>query len=313
MTKLVVTDPLPLEEDHYRRLAALGDLQVHDTQPRDAAELINRLQGCEAAVVGWCRMTRDVLAALPDLRFMSLWAAGTNLVDMDAAKDRNVSVSVTKGYADTAVAEFTLGAMLALTRKIWTAALRLRDGDNDWRPYLGRDLSSLTIGIIGAGSIGRQVIRLVNAFGASCLVTTKHPTAPRAAELGVDFVDIDTLLERSDIVSLHLPLNAETEHLIDGQRLRRMKDSAYLINTSRAGLINTDALMSALEGERLAGAALDVFEIEPPVIDPTWLDHDNLLLTPHIAFNSVEATRRKNELCIGNIEAFLMGAPVNLA
>ncbi|MGI9500361.1 MAG: 2-hydroxyacid dehydrogenase [Geminicoccaceae bacterium] len=311
--KIVVTDPLPFDETHYRRLAALGTLHAHDDRPKGAADLIARLEGCEAAVVGWCHVTREVLEALPKLRFLSLWAAGTNLVDMIAAEDHDVMISVTKGYADIAVAEFTLGTMLALTRKIWTAALRLRDGHNDWRPYLGRDLSSLTVGIVGAGSIGRQVIRLVKAFDADILVTTKHPTAVRAADLAVDFVDLDELCERSDIVSLHMPLNRETEQLLDAARLTRMKPGAFLINTSRGGLVDMECVLQKLGTDHLGGAAVDVFDVEPPEIDPAWLACENLLLTPHIAFNSMEATRRKNELCLGNIEAFVRGDPVNLA
>ncbi len=313
MLEIVVADPLPFEDAHYRRLQALGPVRVHDVPPKTPTELIARLADCDAAVVGWCDVTADVLAALPRLRFLSLWAAGTNLVAMDAAKRHGVLVSVTQGYADTAVAEFTVGAMLALTRKIWPAALRMRDGHRDWRPYLGRDLSSLVIGVVGAGSIGCRVIGLLQGFGAEVLVSTLHPTPTRATALGVTFVELDHLLERSDVVSLHLPLDPNTQGLIDADRLRRMKPQSILINTSRAGLIDTESLVRGLIDGHLGGAALDVFEVEPPRIDPAWFEIDNLLLTPHIAFNSAGATRTKNELCIGNVEAFASGSPTHLA
>jgi D-3-phosphoglycerate dehydrogenase len=309
MHSIAITDPLPFDEADLAKLRALGTLTISSSLPTSEQELINRLSGHDVAVVGWCNLPRKVLEAANHLRFVSLWAAGSDHVDLVAARERGIQVSTAADYATIAVAEFTVAAIITLLRRVPEAARSLQRGVKDWRPFQGHDLNSRTVGVVGSGAIGASVIRLLHAFGANVLCHTRRPSAERAKALGVTFVEMDELVGNADVITLHIPLTPETRHLFDERRLRMMKKNAILVNTARGPLVDEAVLVKLLREGHLGGAALDVFSKEPPEPPGAWFEQDNLLLTPHIAFNTAEALIRKTATCIANVEAFARGRP----
>ena len=166
MTRITILDPLPFSEAHMAVLTAVGEVTTYETVPASEAEIVARLQGQHAVITGWCPLSRTVLEAAPDLQCISLWAAGSDYVDETAAHARNIAVFSAAGYASIAVAEFTLGAMLTLLRRIHASARALEQGVNDWRLFHGQDLHGKTVGVIGCGTIAQHVMRLLHAFGA---------------------------------------------------------------------------------------------------------------------------------------------------
>ncbi len=171
---------------------------------------------------------------------------------------------------------------------------------------------SKTIGVLGTGDIGKRVIQIAHGFGMNVLSVTAHPSPERAKALGVKFVDLDTLLSESDIVTLHVPLTPETEHMISSRELAKMKPTAILINTARGKIVDENALIDALKKKEIAGAGLDVFEKEPLPLDSPLLKMDNVLLTPHVAFLSEEALDECTYMSIENVEKFIKSQPENV-
>lgn len=222
-------------------------------------------------------------------------------------------VSNAPEYASEAVAEFVFALALDLLRKIEVADTLVHKGEFDNHYYLSnRLLAGKTIGIVGAGNIGKKVMQIAHSFGMKVISTTAHSSFERELELGVKFKPLDNLLSESDIVTLHVPLTPATEHMIEARELEMMKPSAILINTSRGKIVNEDALIDALRKKTIAGVALDVFEKEPLQIDSPLLKLDNLVLTPHIAYLSRETIEQCAKICIENVEMFLKGKPQNV-
>lgn len=312
MRRIVITDPLPFDEAQLARLNNLGEVTCYSTMPSSEEELISRLLPADATIAGWCNLTRKVLSSCKRLQFVSLWAAGTNLIDLEAAAENQITVATAADYASTAVAEFTLAAILNLTRRVSEANQAMRNGITDWRKFQGYDLNSRTVGVVGCGSIGQLVIRLLKAFHTHVLCYTRTPSNSLADALGISFVDLDSLVQASDIVTIHVPLSPETFHMFNEHRLRIMKPGSFLINTSRGDIVDESALIKLIEEGHLGGAAIDVFSKEPPDLQPFWFSHNNLILTPHIAFNSREAMFRKNDICVSNVENYLLGHPTNI-
>jgi D-3-phosphoglycerate dehydrogenase len=216
-------------------------------------------------------------------------------------------------YASEAVAEFVFALALDLLRKIEVDDVNEHKGEFDDHYYLhNRLLAGKTIGVIGAGNIGRRVMQIGNSFCMNVISTTAHPGSEREEELRVKFVPLDDLLKESDIVTLHLPLTPETEHMIGTRELELMKPTAILINTSRGKVVNEEALIDALRKKKIAGAALDVFEKEPIKRDNPLLRLDNLVLTPHIAYLSEETTDMCAKIVTENVEMFLKSKPQNV-
>lgn len=244
------------------------------------AETIGLIAGVEP-------LTGNVLAAAPALRVISRCGTGVDNVDVDAARRRNIAVRRTPEAPAAAVAELALGLMLAALRRIAESDRRLRDGK--WYRPPGRLLGACVVGVVGLGAIGRRVAELCRAFGATVLAAEPEPDA---VPEGVELVDLDAIIRRADIISLHVPLNDATDKLIGRAALSRLRPGAVLVNTSRAGVVDEDALAGALVGQDLS-AALDVFVSEP--YHGPLSSYDNTVLTPHIGSNTVE-TRRNMEL-----------------
>ena len=294
------------------QLAALPEFLMYDDAPPSQEALVARLTDAWGMVLGWARIDERVLAACPSLKFISFTGVGvTNYVDLDAATRRGVLVANTPHYGDDTVAEYTLALMLGLARHLTVLQRTLREGRWDQEPA-GIELRGKTLGILGLGGVGSRVARLGGALGMRVVAWTAHPSPERAAACGITFVERDDLAAASDVVSIHLALTSGTRHLVDGPFLSRMKPGALLINTGRGALVDTAALIDALEAGRLAGAALDVFEDEPLPPDHPLRRVEHVVLTPHAAYNSREAAKRQLSIAVENVVAALQGRPQNV-
>jgi len=280
------------------------------------------------------RVTKEVIDALPNLRLVATRSTGFDHINLQACRTRNVAVTYVPGYGDNTVAEFAFGLLLNLTRKMYLAIDQLKEtGSFALTGLRGTDLKGKTMGIIGTGRIGREAIRMAKGFGMEVVAYDPKPNPMAAGELGFRYVALEDLLAQSDAISLHCPLLPETTHLINKNNIKLVKKGAYLINTARGGLIETDALVSALRDGIIAGAGIDVLEEEGEMHEEmrilnqahpkeeelkTILQNHilmrmpNVLITPHNAFNSDGAMNRILNTTIENIESFKKGAYTNL-
>lgn len=289
------------------------EVRVGREEPPTRADIEDGIDGAAAAVLTLTeRVDAQLLAtAGPQLKIVANVAVGFDNIDLAAARAAGVMVTNTPGVLDRASADHTFALILAVTRRI-TEGDRLIRGREPWvwgpRMLVGLDVSAgATLGILGYGRIGRAVAQRAKAFDMRVLATARRAT-PGTVDDGVSFVETETLLAESDVVSVHTPLTPQTRHLIDAAALRVMKRGAYLINTARGGVVDEAALVAALRSGQLRGAALDVFEGEPTV-DPALLDAPGLVLTPHTA-SAGEATRdAMGMLAVDNVAAVLAGKP----
>jgi D-lactate dehydrogenase len=280
----------------------------------------------------YSRVTRAALQRLPGLRLIATRSTGFDHIDLAACRSRRVTVANVPSYGENTVAEHTFALILALSRNIHKAYVNTVKGDFSLEGLQGFDLKGKTLGVIGAGHIGLHVIKMARGFGMDVLVYDTRRDVFLSEVLDFRYVPLEELLGRSDIVSLHVPHTPQTHHLMNRAAFRRMKRGALLINTARGGLVDTAALVWAIDEGILGGAGLDVLEGEELVKEERQLlSHDfpkeqlatavrnhillhraNVVITPHIAFDSREALQRILETTIGNIEGFLRGAPVNV-
>ena len=309
--KIVVVDHVFLEKEHVERLKALGDLKVFGEPPKNEDELKERIDSAEIVVVGWSHLTRDVIASAKELRMISIWATTCHYADHEAAKERGIVVTHVPGYATEAVAEYAFALLLAAVRKLPVADKHVRNGDFDWRPFSGAELEGKTLGIIGTGAIGLRVGELARAFKMRLLGFDKYPNARRAAEIGLTYVDLPTLLKESDVISVHLTLTSETHGMLGKEQIEAMKKGVVIVNTSQGKVFDETALAAALKSGKIAAAGLDVFAEEPPAKDNPLFTLDNVVLSPHVGFNTVEAAKRCTDICIDNVAKFLKGTVQN--
>jgi phosphoglycerate dehydrogenase-like enzyme len=261
--------------------------------------LVEFLRGHEKAITGLDVLDAPVFAAVPELRLVSKYGVGLDMIDLEAARRHGVSIRWTPGVNHQAVAELTVCFMVALCRSIVPLATELAAGG--WRHPGGRQLSSSTIGIVGCGHVGQQVARICRAFGATVIAHDIFADDDFYREAGVRAVTLDVLLGESDIVTLHLPLDASTRGLIGSRALRLMKPDAFLINTARGGIVDEAALKQALLEQRLGGAAFDVFAAEPP-LDFELLALPNFVGTPHIGGGTREAVLAMGRAAIEGLQ-----------
>ncbi len=273
------------------------------------------------------------LQHFPSLKHIATLSTGYDHIDLAACRERGIVVSNVPSYGENTVAEQAFALLLALTRKIVPSVERTRAGSFHLDELRGTDLAGKTFGVIGSGRIGQHVMKIAKGFGMRVLAFDIHPRPELAAQLDFTYLELDELLRQSQVVSLHAPATPETHHLIDERRLRLMPPEAYLINTARGTLIDTQALLQVLNDGHLAGVGLDVLEEEcsireerellSPVFqakcdlktllaDHVLLGHPRVLITPHNAFNTVEALQRILETTIKNVQAFQAGQPQNV-
>jgi phosphoglycerate dehydrogenase-like enzyme len=280
---------------------------------RSPEDLKATIADAEFAVWWDIPVTADILAAAPRLRLLHKWGVGIDNVDLDAARAQGVAVARTTGSNAVPVAEFAVGLMLALGRSIPRADASTKAGGWDkqgqWRR--SRLLGGKTVGIIGFGAIGRMVARRLAGFEVTLLYHSRRRLdAGEEAALGVAWRELDELLAECDVVTLHCPLTPQTVGLIGAPQLARMKPGALLINTARGGVVDEAALVAALRSGHLGGAAVDVFDMEPPPPDHPLLSCDNVIVTPHCAATAYENSERSVRHWLANIERVARGEPI---
>ena len=298
--------------DHLAKLESLGEFKIYgDQEEPDDAAFIERLADADAAISGW-GLSNAVLAALPKLEIISFTGLGVStFIDIAEASSRNITVTHTLSAAET-IAEHTMALMLDAARQVSRLDRDLRKGF--WNTDLyAMDLRGKTLGLIGFGRIAAALVPLAQAFGMKIICWTRNPTRERAELHGIEFTDLEQLLKTSDVISLHLLSTAETDGLLDAQRLRSIKRGAVLINTARSSLLDEDALADLLRSGHLGAAGIDVFDDEPISPDHPFLELVNIIMTPHVAYNTPEALADMYDTAIDNIVAFYAGKPQNVA
>ena len=311
--KLVILEPLGVEEEKLLALAEekLGnraEIVYYDTRVTDPDTLAGRAEDADIAVISNLPFKKEVMERCPKLKMLSVAFTGVDHVDMDYCHERGILVSNCAGYSNTAVSELVFGLALSLYRRIIECDRAVRAG-KDKTGLVGLELSGKKFGIIGMGAIGTRTAQLAKAFGCEVLGFNR---SPRQIE-GVRMTDLDTLLSECDIVSLHVPLTDETRGLIGERELSLMKPDAVLINTARGPVVDSRALAAALKEGRLAGAAVDVYETEPPIAqDHPLLTAPNVTATPHVAFATKEALYQRAVIVFDNVAGYLDGKPQNV-
>ena len=288
-------------------LRKLGPVDFYDGVPADRAELIERLRPAEAVILDYSVMDAEVLRACDRLRFISFLGIGYGTcIDVAEATLRGIAVAYTPDYGAVSVAEHALAMILALTRHIGPAFVSVREGR--WEPgrFQGMELHGKTLGIVGLGPIGMEMARLGAGLGMRRLGWTRR-ASPERARYGVTLVALEELFASADVVTLHLAYTPESHGLISRALLKRMKPGAWFVNTARARLVDNDALADLLRSGRLRGAALDVHEAEPPPPDYVFRTLPNVLITPHIGYNTREAGSNMLRIAIATVEAFARG------
>ncbi len=293
-------------------LGEYGDYTVYDRTP---AELIEeRVQGCDIVITNKTPLRRDLLKTLDNLKYIGLLSTGYNIVDWDYCKEAGIPVCNIPSYSTAAVAQLTFALILEHTNAVAVHSNSVHGGEWSackdfcyWKTPL-TELQNKTLGIIGFGSIGKAVAKIALAFGMNVVASTNHP----APFEGVEFADKDSLLAKSDFVSLHCPLTDRTEGMVNAEFLAKMKPSAMLINTSRGQVVNEADLAEALKNGTIAAAGLDVLSVEPPKADNPLFGLKNCYITPHIAWAGYETRVRLMEICKENLKAFSQGKPQNV-
>ena len=295
-------------------LKELGEVTVYERTRRE--EIAGRAADADIVLTNKVVMDREMMALLPRLKYIGVLATGYNVVDIEAARERDIIVTNVPAYSTESVAQTVFAHLLTVTNRTEHYAQQNRLGrwaENRDFCYWDTELTELagkTMGIVGLGHIGRRVAEIALAFG----MQVKAMTSKKAEELpaGIQKAELQSLLASSDVVSLHCPLTEGTKHLIHRETLRLMKPSAILINTGRGPLVDDEALAEALNEGRLRAYCADVVTEEPPKADHPLLHAPNAFITPHIAWATVEARKRLLQTAIGNVEAFVNGHPVNV-
>ena len=305
-------NPGDLSWDGFRRF---GEVTVYDRTP--AEQTVERIGDADIVYTNKTSITKEVLEQCPGIRYIGTLATGYNVVDVETAAKRGIPVCNVPGYGTAAVAQFTIGLLLELCHRIGAHSDSVKAGQWSACPdfcywnFPQMELAGKTMGIVGFGSIGREVGRLAQAFGMEVLAYSRT----RRPELETEhcrFVTLEELFERSDVISLHCPLFPETEGMINRSAIEKMKDGVLLLNTARGQLIVEEDLRAALDRGKVGGAALDVVAKEPISPDNPLLGAENIILTPHIAWAPKESRQRLMDIAVGNLKAFVDGKAVNV-
>ncbi|MEM6698838.1 MAG: D-2-hydroxyacid dehydrogenase [Bacteroidota bacterium] len=292
---------------NWSMIEQLGDTTIYDRT--SAEQVVERAKNADILLSNKVVLSKIILDQLPRLKCIVVMASGYNNIDVEAAKERAIPVCNASGYSTPGVAQHVFVLILACLNKVETYNQSVQNGDWSKSPDFCYTLNSIheltgkTLGIYGLGKIGNKVVDIALAFDMKVLATHKHPI--RDAREGVSFVDLESLFEQSDFISLHAPLNESNQQIVDRDLLSKMKSTAYLINTGRGGLIQELDLKEALENGQLAGAALDVLSSEPPQNGNPLIGTKNCILTPHVAWASFQSRERLMQICADNIKGFL--------
>ena len=298
---------------HLERLEPYGDVVLYTDSPSTMEQQLERVEDAQVILNtrGGVKWPREALQQLPKLRLIATCSIGTDMIDLEAARELGVVVCNQPGKIAPYVAEHIIGLMFAVAKRAAYQTAELKAGR--WAVKENILLQGKTLGLIGTGNVGREVARLANALGMEVVAWTFNPSAERAAALGVRFVELDDLLRQSDVVSIQVRLSDDSRHMISGRELGLMKPGALLVNGGRGELVDTAALVDALSSGHLGGAGLDVFDQEPLPPDHPILSCEQVVLTPHIADQTPEGIESLNEGVVSNVIAFLEGRPQNVA
>ena len=311
---IVLLESLAIPQDVLNAYAAALESQGHTfkayERSTDENVLIEEAQDADVIMLANMPLKGNVIRACKHLKFINIAFTGVDHVDLEAAKEMNVAVSNASGYSNESVAELALGMTIDCLRNVEAVAARCRaQGTKDG--LVGRELAGKTVGIVGFGKIGSRAAELFHAFG--CKVLAYRVSAKVEKHDYVQAVELEELLQQSDVVSLHCPLNASSKGLINAERIAMMKPGAVLINTARGPVVDSQALADALNNGHLSAAAADVFEMEPPVPqDHPLMNAKNCLVTPHIAFATKESMLLRAEIVFDSLDAFLAGGQKNV-
>lgn len=338
MTKIVYFNVYDITRDYYSKhpLPVEADVVFMEKSPSDLTpEELEKVADADiiSVFVHAVDVGAKVLAQFPNLKLIALRSTGFNNVDLNYCREHGIEVVNVPGYGDSTVAEFAFGLLIDVTRKLSRSFRAVREGHVDTDHYLGFDLKGRTIGIIGTGAIGRYVAKIAKGFDMRIIAFDPYPNPKFAEEYDFEYVDMPELLKRADIITLHCPLTKENYHLLDDEAFNAMKDGVVIINTARGELIDTEAMFKALSSGKVYGAGLDVLEYEGALIHDDlyfstvkaqgsdsllrslinlrMLQLKNVIITPHVAFNSIDAVHRILETADNNIVAFLNGKTVN--
>lgn len=306
---IVCVESLGISQAHFESLKAhYADMghtfTYYMDRKEDEATLIERMREADIAVISNIKLPASVLSQCTMLKYLSVAFTGLDHIDLAYCKEHGISVQNAAGYSTTAVSELAVGMMLDLLRNILTLSEAMLHGGSRGT-FLGRELRGKTVGVVGTGAIGTATARLLLAFGAKVIAWSRSER-PEVKALGVEYLPLETLLQRSDIITLHVPLCDETRGLIGERELSLMKPTALLVNTARGPVCDIPAVGKALVDGRIAGAAFDVFEQEPPLpVDHLLLSTGRCLTTPHIAFATEESFAARADIVFGHIDDYL--------
>ena len=308
MAKVLITTPFVEAGDRVQRRLEEAGYEVaisYARAERTEDEMIDLLRGVEGVVAATDPFTARVLEALPQLKIIARAGVGYDSIDVAAATARGVVITTNPGVNRHAVSEYTFALMLACSRRLGESLSEVKKGG--WSQFEGIDLAGRTLGIVGLGTIGKEVAQRARAFEMRILAYDVYQDPQFAEEHEVTYVALEQLLRESDFVTLHAFLDARTKHLINAETLAMMKPEAYLINTARGGLVDEAALIAALEAKQIAGAALDVYEREPLGTNSPLRGLENVYLSPHMAGSSSDATKQSALLAAENVMRVLRG------
>ncbi|MCI8541021.1 MAG: hydroxyacid dehydrogenase [Erysipelotrichaceae bacterium] len=311
--KIAVLEPLGLPEQELAQILAPAlnqdsEIVYYPDRKEDMETLIARSQDADIVVLSNLPYPKEVMAACPQLKAIMVAFTGVDHVDMEYCEAHHITVCNCSGYSDAAVSDLVFGMAIGFYRNLAACEERARNhGTKDG--LIGYELEGKTFGIIGTGAIGSRVAKIANAFGANVLAYSRSVKALD----GVEYVSLEELLKRSDIVSIHVPSTKQTYHMIGEAQLKLMKQDALLINTARGAIVDEAALANALSEGLIAGACVDVLEQEPPFDSERPILHaPNVMITPHIAFASIQAMGKRAHIVADNIKAYLAGAPIHV-
>ena len=311
--RVVVVNASKMNYDHALDFSVLSsDVQVYDDSTNE--ELIERIQGARVVVTKELPVGADLISQFPDtVKLIVEAGTGYNNIDLNVAKERGITVCNIPAYSTERVAHTVIMMILNFASTMQKQIGMLAKGDrSNFTKYLQvshTEVNGKTLGVVGAGHIGMEVIKVAKALGMNILV---HTRTPKADGDGIRYVSLDELLENSDYITLHCPLNDQTKHIINKEAIGKMKPSAVIVNTGRGPLINEADLCEALAAKRIAGAGLDVQEVEPPAEDSPLYTLDNVIITPHMGWKGLETRQRLVGIIRDNVQAFFKGEPINV-
>ena len=315
--KIVILDGYPLNSGDlsWEGFQQLGEVVIYDRTPND--KVVERAQGAEIVITNKVQIGRNEIENLPSLKYIGVIATGYNIIDTEFAKQKGIVVTNVPGYSTASVVQLTFALLLELCLHVQRHSDSVREGkwarslDFSFWDYPLIELSGKTLGIIGFGTIGQQVADVATAFGMNVIGNSRRQT-DQSHRKNFKWMDVPELLTQSDVVSLHCPLTPETEGLVNSRSLKTMKNSAFLINTARGPIVNEQDLSDALNNGIIGGAGIDVLSVEPPEKDNPLFSAKNCIITPHIAWATIEARGRAMGVAVDNLSAFLGGKSTNV-